>query len=360
VTGLKADTAYLFRIVATNGSGTAAGIGEVAKTAASACVADEATISSDEQAVERQQATVTTAQENLTETNATIATNDAPVAATIAQDEATVTQDEATLTADQKAVAETTLTAPISGTVTAVNGAVGATVSGTGSSVSRNGSGSSSTSASAASSFTGGTSATSTGSSSSSSSSSAFVTIDSLSKLEIVSGFAEADATKLAVGQPATITFPALTDTEVAGKVVSVANTSTVVSNVVTYDVTVALINPPSEVKEGMTADVSVVDQSRANALQLPTAAITTAGTVSTVELLQNGKTTLTPVTTGLVGNSSTQILSGLHAGQVVVEPTVTITAVTSSSSTTGTGTLGGGLGSGGFGGGGFGGRGGG
>ena len=61
------------------------------------------------------------------------------------------------------------------------------------------------------------------GSGSSSSGSSGFVTIDSLGQLEIVAGFAEADATKIAVGQPATITFPALPDTEVAGKVVAVS-----------------------------------------------------------------------------------------------------------------------------------------
>jgi uncharacterized membrane protein YgcG len=183
------------------------------------------------------------------------------------------------------------------------------------------------------------------------------VTIDSLGQLEIVAGFAEADATKIAVGQPATITFPALTNTEVAGRVVAVASTSEVVSNVVTYNETILLLNPPSEVKDGMTAEVSVVDQSRAGALELPSAAITTTGAVSTVQLLTSGKTTVTPVTIGLVGNSSTQILSGLKAGDVVVEPTVAVSAATSASTGAGAGAggFGGGLGGGGgFGGGGF------
>ena len=67
---------------------------------------------------------------------------------------------------------------------------------------------------------------------------------------------------------------------------IAVASTSTVVSNVVTYNVTILLVNPPPTVKEGMTADVSVVDQSRSNVLDLPSAAITTTGTISTVELL--------------------------------------------------------------------------
>jgi L-fucose isomerase-like protein len=140
----------------------------------------------------------------------------------------------------------------------------------------------------------------------------------------------------------------------VAGRMAAVSLTSTVVSDVVTYDETIDLINPPATVKEGMTADASVVVQTATNVLYVPSAAITTTGTVSTVELLQNGKTTVTRVTTGLVGNSDTQILSGLKAGEVVVEPTVTVAASTGTATTT----AGGGGGFGGFGGAGLGGSG--
>jgi hypothetical protein len=103
-----------------------------------------------------------------------------------------------------------------------------------------------------------------------------------------------------------------------------------------------------------MTANVSVVDQTRANVLQLPSSAITTVGTNSTVQLLQNGKQTVTRVVTGLTGNAATEIVSGLSKGDVVVLPTVTITAATAAAPATG-GALGG---AGGFagGGGGFGG----
>jgi uncharacterized membrane protein YgcG len=208
--------------------------------------------------------------------------------------------------------------------VTAEDAAVGQTVSVGSSTVSgASASGSSSTGSSSS-----GVSAASTGGSSSTGSStsgSSLFTIDSLGQLEIVAGFAEADATNIAVGQPVTITFPALTNTEVAGRVVAVSLTSTVVSSVVTYDETIALINPPSNVKEGMTADASVVVQTVGNALYVPSAAITTSGTVSTVEVLKNGKETQQRVTTGLAGNSDSQITSGLTAGDVVVEPTVSV-----------------------------------
>jgi macrolide-specific efflux system membrane fusion protein len=218
--------------------------------------------------------------------------------------------------------------------VTAEDAAVGQTVSAGSSTVS----GASASSSSASSTGVGAASTGGSSSTGSSTSGSGLFTIDSLGQLEIVAGFAEADATNIAVGQPVTITFPALADTEVAGRVVAVSLTSTVVSSVVTYDETIALINPPSNVKEGMTADASVVVQTVGNALYVPSAAITTAGTVSTVEVLKNGKETQQRVTTGLVGNSDSQITSGLTAGEVVVEPTVSVasTGAASTPSTSG------------------------
>jgi multidrug efflux pump subunit AcrA (membrane-fusion protein) len=345
VTGLEPGTSYLFRLVAKNASGTSTGVGQIVKTAASSCVEDEAAIVAAKQTVAEQEQAVATAEANLAQTKATIAASETPSQTTIVQYQAAVTQAEANVAADQKALDETALYAPVAGTVTAVNGAVGDTVGGSGSSVSRGVQNASSSSSSAG-------LGTDTGSTSGagSSASSGFITIDSLRRLEVVSGFAEADATKLAVGQPATVTFPALPNVEAAGKVVAVSNTSTVVSNVVTYDATVRLVNPPADVKDGMTANVGVVVDTRSHALLLPSSAISTSGAFSTVQLLQSGKTTVTRVLTGLVGDSSTQIVSGLQAGDIVVVPTVSIS---SGSATTTTGGFGGG-GGGFFGGGGF------
>ena len=138
-----------------------------------------------------------------------------------------------------------------------MNASVGGTVSAGSSTITAASaaSGTSSTSTTG-SSFAGtGSGSSGSGSSASSSSGSSLFPIDSLGQLEIVAGFAEADAIKIAVGQPVTITFPALPDTEVAGRVAAVSLTSTVVSDVVTYDETIVLVNPPATVKEGMTAD---------------------------------------------------------------------------------------------------------
>jgi biotin carboxyl carrier protein len=311
VRGLKTATSYVFRLVASNSKGTSYGVPQYLITATRSCVTDRETIANDGQAVQNEKQTIQLQQASLAATRASQAID----TATISQDEAAVTQDQQTVTSDESALAGTVLTASISGTVTAVNGTVGETVSG----------GSSSAAAS-------NSSAAGAASSSSSSSSSGFVTIDNLKDLEVVAGFAEADATKIAVGQPATVTLAALPSTEVAGVVTAISPTSVVTSNVVTYDETIALKDPPATVLDGMTADVSVVVETAASVLEVPSAAVTTTGLSSTVTILKNGKDVTTRVTVGLVGNSTTQILSGVTAGEKLVEPTATI-----SSGTTGT-----------------------
>jgi multidrug efflux pump subunit AcrA (membrane-fusion protein) len=186
------------------------------------------------------------------------------------------------------------------------------------------------------------------------------MTIDNLSSLQVVAGFAEADAASIAVGQGATVTLAALPDTEVTGRVIAVSPTSTVVSNVVTYDVTIAMIGSPATVKDGMTADVSIIVAVARNVLELPNAAITTVGTTSTVQLVEGSSTVTTDVTIGLVGESDTQITSGLKAGDKVHEAAATSTGATGASTSAGASGFGGFGGGGGLGGAGRGGLGGG
>jgi multidrug efflux pump subunit AcrA (membrane-fusion protein) len=122
-------------------------------------------------------------------------------------------------------------------------------------------------------------------------------------------------------------------------------------SNVVTYDVTISLDDPPSNVKIGMTANVSVITASESDVWELPSAAITTTGTNSTVTTLVNGTQSTHPVVVGLVGSSTSQILSGVTLGEVVVEPTVSVAATTATTTGAGAGGLGGAAGLGGAGG---------
>jgi hypothetical protein len=134
---------------------------------------------------------------------------------------------------------------------------------------------------------------------------------------------------------------------------------STVSSNVVTYPVTVTLGSAVAGLRPGMTANVTVVTASRVDVLSVPTAAIDTAGGASTVTVVSGGKDVSREVITGLEGDSSTEITSGLRAGDVVVLSTGRsgVTSANTGASRTGSSGGGAGLGGGaGFGGGGFGG----
>jgi RND family efflux transporter MFP subunit len=214
-------------------------------------------------------------------------------AGTVAAAEAGVEQAQVNLATANQTLADTVLRAPVAGTVAAVSGIAGQEISASGS-----GSGTSSTD---------------------------FVTLTNLSGMQIVAGFSETDVAKLRLGQPATVTVSALPNRQLAARVIAIDTTSTVVSNVVTYNVTFALDNAERRLKPGMTADVSVVVAERDNAVHVPTAAVTGSGANASVTVLRNGKQVSVPVVAGLKGDSSTQIVRGLRAGETVVLPTLSL-----------------------------------
>ena len=138
---------------------------------------------------------------------------------------------------------------------------------------------------------------------------------------------------------------------------------STVVSNVVTYNSIISFDSVPATVKPGMTANVSVITASKDNVVNVPSAAISTTGGQSTVTVLQNGKDAVVPVQTGLKGDGTTEIVSGLDDGDQVVMSVGVVSSNASTRDRTGTQTgpapsvaPAGSAAAGGFGGGGFGG----
>ncbi|HEY5430767.1 MAG TPA: HlyD family efflux transporter periplasmic adaptor subunit [Solirubrobacteraceae bacterium] len=169
--------------------------------------------------------------------------------------------------------------------------------------------------------------------------------------------FSESDISKVKVGQPATVTLDALTGVELGAHVTSISTLGTTSNSVVSYDATLTLDQRDSRVKPGMSASAAVTT-GQATGVNLPTSAVTgTSGSVAHLNVLSNGKSVSTPVVVGLVGDTRTQIVSGLKAGQqVTVTETLPSLSTSSSAGASLSGTLGGTsrLGGGGFGGGGL------
>ncbi len=170
-----------------------------------------------------------------------------------------------------------------------------------------------------------------------------FIVLTQLSGLQVKAAFAEADVVSLQVGQAATFTFDAIPNATAQGTVLSIAPLSNASSgSVTTYNVTFSLDSAPAEVKPGMTAQVSVVTAQAQGVLAVTSTALTQRGGTYYVTM-KPAKVGVAgvrkAVTIGLKGDSSTQILSGLKAGDQVE-----LRTTTSSSSTANNGFPGGGV----------------
>jgi multidrug efflux pump subunit AcrA (membrane-fusion protein) len=148
--------------------------------------------------------------------------------------------------------------------------------------------------------------------------------LTNITGLQVQASFSEDDTALLKIGQGATVTLNALPNTPINASVASIASTGTSTSGVVSYTVDLTLKNPPAGLKPSQSGSVSVILMEADNALYVPSTAVTTAGGASTVTVVNGSTQTRTPVTIGVVGDSTTEIKSGLTLGQTVALTTAT------------------------------------
>jgi len=217
----------------------------------------------------------------------------------------------------------TTLVAPIDGNVNAINGVVGETVGpGQGSTSEAPGSMAPLPSAGA---------------------STTFMVIGNDSAMEVIVPFAESDAARVGFNQDVQVTFDAVPNLTISGKVVAVASSATVTSGVVNYYATITLNQTNKSLKEGMTSNATVVVSTASNALTVPNLAITRLGGQAYVNVYANGQQVQTAIETGVVGDTFTEVTGGLNAGAQVVIPTLRVPSGTGTRGTGGAVRIGGG-----------------
>jgi macrolide-specific efflux system membrane fusion protein len=291
------------------------------------CSTDESTYANDYFSTQQKndQALAKVSADQTTLNNALLASGStASQQATIAQDTASVTQAEQLVTNDTTAVTNTSLTAPAGGTIAAINVTVGNSV---------------------------GTASTGTGSASSAaasaSSTAANFIILTPGSFQVTGTISDSQVNQVAIGQHAVVTAAGTTE-GLAAAVTSVAEIATVTSGVATFPVTVQVTGTHPSLRDGMSASISVIISRVVGVLTVPTSAVHTNGTTSTVQVLKNGVASSVVVTTGAADSLRTEIQSGLSQGDTVVIATVT-SAIPTTPATTG----GGGRGFGGGGGGG-------
>jgi RND family efflux transporter MFP subunit len=139
-----------------------------------------------------------------------------------------------------------------------------------------------------------------------------------LSRLEAQVSIGETDLPRIKVGEAVQVTFDALPSQTYSATVTEVAYVGQTTSGVVNYPVTVALDKPGSQIRSGMTANVTIVVEQRDNVLLVPNRAVKTTGKQKIVTVLKDGKPTPVNVTLGMSGDTQSEVTSGLNEGDVV------------------------------------------
>jgi trimeric autotransporter adhesin len=197
----------------------------------------------------------------------------------IASDQAAIDTAQANLTEAQQSLNETTLTSPITGTVVSVGINVGDTVS--------------------------------------ANSSTEIITIIGTKSYEVQATLDSSQIPEVKTGQSATVEVDGVNGTldGTVSQVGPVQSTSSGYS----YPVIVSLPDSASAIYSGSTANVNISTGEVSNVVALPTSAVQTLGTRSYVLELEKGQLTRKVIKIGMIGNTYTQVLSGLTPGQSVV-----------------------------------------
>lgn len=160
----------------------------------------------------------------------------------------------------------------------------------------------------------------------------------------------EVDIAKIKLGQKVTLTFDAIDNLTITGKVAEIDSIGTVSQGVVTYTISISFDVDDSRVKPGMSVSAIIITDMAQDAIVVPSSAVKSKNGVSYVETFDSplatpatgvqGSTSINQpkqveVTLGLVGDTNTEIISGLKEGDIIVTKTITSTTTTATKSTT-------------------------
>lgn len=140
----------------------------------------------------------------------------------------------------------------------------------------------------------------------------------------IEANVSEADITQITEGDKAEVTLDAYgKDVILSGRVVEIEPAATLIDGVSTYKTTFALDRTETNVRSGMTANVTIKKVLKENVLTLPIRSVLIENDTSSVtKLLPNGTTEKLTVTTGTRSAAGDiEIVTGLSAGDKILIP---------------------------------------
>ena len=156
------------------------------------------------------------------------------------------------------------------------------------------------------------------------------MTLSDLSSIDAEVEVAEADVMRLAVGQPATAKLEALPGSEFAGQVIEIGASALPLAGTAAaareFRVVVRLDPAGAELRPGLTCDVEILAEERADALTVPLQAVALRPGEGGVEragvfLVEGESARFTPVETGIVGGLDVEVRGLTEGATLVVGP---------------------------------------
>ncbi len=155
------------------------------------------------------------------------------------------------------------------------------------------------------------------------------MTLSDLSSIDAEVDVAEADVMRLAVGQPATAKLEALPGRAFTGRVVEIGASALPVAGAAAaareFRVVVRLDAAGAELRPGLTCDVEILAEERADALTVPLQAVVlraVEGSERTgIFRVEAGRARFTPVETGIVGGLDVEVRGIAEGATLVVGP---------------------------------------
>lgn len=156
------------------------------------------------------------------------------------------------------------------------------------------------------------------------------MTLSDLSSIDAEVEVAEADVMRLAVGQPATAKLEALPGREFAGRVVEIGASALPLAGTAAaareFRVVVRLDPAGAELRPGLTCDVEILAEERADALTVPLQAVALRPGEGGAEragvfLVEGESARFTPIETGIVGGLDVEVRGLTEGATLVVGP---------------------------------------
>lgn len=151
----------------------------------------------------------------------------------------------------------------------------------------------------------------------------------------------EIDIAKIEIGQKASVTFSAIDDLTMTGKVIEVSELGSVSQGVVSYDVVIALDAVNKQIKSGMSVSTVIITDIRQNVIIVPLTALKSGADGSYVLVPDGDSVKQQTVNAGLSDDDYIEITEGLSEGDQIV---ISSSKQTAKSSSTTSGSSGGSL----------------